>query len=692
MTKSARQGIHWGGCVLITITLQIVLSGGVHSQAAPQTAPPQKATGDLAQMSIEDLMNLEVTSGAKKDESVQHTAAAIFVITGEDIRRSGATTLPDALRMAPGLEVAQISGNTWAVSSRGFNDAFANKMLVLVDGRTVYSPVFSGVFWDAQDILLADVERIEVIRGPGAALWGSNAVNGVINIITKTAAKTQGTTLTAGGGNVEGGYAAAQYGGSIGGSGHYRIFTKGFSKVSVAGSPGQGSQDGWNLEHGGFRADWTLGSRDTLTVEGDLFHSVGDGTMTFTISLAPLVSGPAPDMLTDSGGDVLAHWHRTFSDRSEMNVLAYYDRTDAATNVVKGSVNTFDIELDHRFAIGKRNDIVWGVGYRRIDINTTGSIAVSFAPPRFSENLLNAFLQDQIELLPGRLRLTLGGRVERAYGGKINFQPDARLLWTASARQAVWLAASRALRDISPADTSVTSALGAVPGPGGLLVVPLAHGNPNMRAEALVALQVGYRAEITSNVSIDATGFFNRYTRLRGEDTGAPIFEPGPGIPFLLVPETADNKISGQTHGIEITGTWKPASIWKLGGGYTWLNGALRDGSFGAPPNTTDTTLISPHHQFSVHSSLDLPHRLEFDTALYRVGPLDSEAIRGYYRLDARLGWLVGEHAEFSIVGQNLFSPHHLESPSEPDWFEAASVRRSYYGKMTWHFQGNSKK
>jgi iron complex outermembrane receptor protein len=179
---------------------------------------------------------------------------------------------------------------------------------------------------------------------------------------------------------------------------------------------------------------------------------------------------------------------------------------------------------------------------------------------------------------------------------------------------------------------------------------------------------------------------------LRGEDTGTPIFVAGPGIPFLLVPETADNKISGQTHGIEISGTWKPFSIWKLSGGYTWLDGSLRDGSNGAPPNTTESTLSSPHHQFSVRSNFDLPHRFEFDSALYRVGPLDAEAVRGYYRLDVRLGWRVGEHAEFSIVGQNLLSPNHIESPSEPDWFAAASVRRSYYGKMTWHFQGSSKR
>jgi iron complex outermembrane recepter protein len=692
MTPAARKKLHWEECVLIVIVLVCSMAVPAESQTGPPVAHPASVTGDLTQMSIEDLMNLEVTSGAKKEEPIQRTAAAIFVITGEDIRRSGATTLPDALRMVPGLDVAQISGNTWAISSRGFNDAFANKMLVLVDGRTVYSPVFSGVLWDTEDLLLADIDRIEVIRGPGAALWGTNAVNGVINIISKTASKTQGILATAAGGNVEGGYGSAQYGGQIGGEGFYRIFAKGFAKNSVPGVPGQGPQDGWDLGHGGFRTDWTLSPRDSLTVEGDLYRSSGQGTTDFTTSLAPLISAPLPGILINSGGNLLAHWHRTFSTRSEINLLGYYDRANSNTSFIRAAVNTFDVELEHRIAIGNRHEIVWGAGYRRIDINTTGTVAVSFAPPRISENLANAFVQDEIELLPGRLRLTLGGRVERVYGGKFNFQPDARILWTPTERQSVWLAASRALRGISPADASVISNLGTEPGPGGILVVPQASGNPNMRSEALVAFQAGYRAELTSTISIDATAFFNKYTRLRGEDTGTPIFETGSGIPFLLVPETADNKISGETHGIEFSGTWKPVRVWKLSGAYTWLDGALHDGSFGAPPNTTASTLSSPHHQFSIRSNINLPHRLEVDTALYRVGPLDTFGVAGYYRLDARFGWHVGEHAEFAIVGQNLLSANHMESPSEPDWFAAASVRRSYYARVTWHFQGSPKK
>lgn len=687
-----RKWMHSGQCAIIAIALSCVVTGNAQTQATPQSAPPQSNPSDLTKLSIEDLMNLNVTSAAKKEEPIERTAAAIFVITSEDIRRSGATTFPDLLRMIPGLEVAQISADTWAVTARGFNDAFANKMLVLVDGRTVYSPGFSGVLWDAQDLLLADIERVEVIRGPGAALFGTNAVNGVINIISKTAKKTQGGLIAAGGGNVEGGYGAGQYGGQLGENGFFSIFAKGFSKDSVSGPPGLGPQDGWTLEHGGFRADWTLGSRDSLSIEGDLFHSSGQGTTTFTTSLTPLVFSPVPGSLTNSGGNLLVHWRRTFSPRSEIILIGYFDRVATNTSFINGTVNTYDVEFQHHFAIGNRNDFVWGARYRQIDLNTVGSIAVAFNPPHISEHLFSTFAQDEIDLFPGRLRLTLGGRIEYDYTSDFNFQPDARLLWTPSARQAVWLAASRALRSVSPTDASVTSVLGPTAGPGGLLAVPDVMGNPNVRPEEEIAFQASYRRVITSNLSVDATGFFNRYIQLNGLDTGTPIFVPGPGVPYLLIPETFDNKISGQTHGIEVSGTWKPLSIWKLSGQYSWLDAALHDASIGAPPDTTDTNLQSPHHQFSIRSSLDLPHRIEFDSALYRVGPLDTLAVPGYYRLDARIGWSMGRNAEFAVVGQNLLSPNHMESPLEPDWFAAVSVRRSFYAKMTWYFQERSKK
>lgn len=654
--------------------------------ARAQAPPPQGVSKDLSQLSIEELMNLEVTSGAKKEESVQRTASAIFVITQEDIRRSGATTLPDLLRMVPGLNVAQIDGSTWAVSSRGFNNEFSNKMLVLVDGRTIYSPIFSGVFWDAQDQMLADIERIEVIRGPGAALWGTNAVNGVINIITKSAERTQGGLISAAGGNVEGGYGSAQYGGKLGRLGFFRVYAKGFAKDSVPGLQAGIRQNGWTLEHGGFRTDWTLSKRDSLTLQGDVFHSNAQGVSGFTTSLDPLVSGPLASDRRSVGGNLLGRWSRTISPTSKLSLQGYFDRTNIDASTAGGDVDAVDIEFQHEFVIGKRNSIVWGIDYRHVRATVDGTTSISYTPAGFVENLWSGFLQDEIELIPRRLRLTLGIRLQQDYSTGVEFQPDIRLLWTPRPRHAIWFAASKALRGLTPTDTSLHALLGAVPAGGGLLLVPEVSGNPAMKSEVEYSGQAGYRTQITSTISVDLAFFYNFYTRLRGQDAGLPILEIGAFPPFLLFPQVFNNKIHGQTHGLELSSTWSPLPRWRLVAGYSWLDGAFRDSSTGAPPGTTATVLQSPRHQFSLRSILNLPHRLELDVALFRVGEVDPSAADSYTRVDVRLGWHWGEHAEISLVGQNLLSGSHMEFSGPSNWVLSAPIRRSYYGKCTWRF------
>jgi len=659
----------------------------------PQQTPAPKVSQDLGQMSIEDLMTLSVTSGAKKEEPVRQTAAAIFVVTSEDIRRSGAATLPDVLRIVPGMDVAQINGSTFAVSSRGFNDEFSNQMLVLVDGRTAYSALYSGVFWDALDILLADVDRIEVIRGPGAALWGTNAVNGVINIITKKVEQTQGGLVTAAGGNTEGGYGAAQYGGRIRNLGFYRVFTKGFTKSSFPGSAGEGPQDGWDLEHAGFRVDLNLRSRDSLTIEGDLYQGSAQGTTSYTTSLNPLVSGLVPGTRKEAGGNVLAKWHRTVSPTSQFSLQAYVDDTSTRASIIGLDVATIDVEFQHEFALGSRNDIVWGLDYRLIRIRSEGTVAVSFSPAKTFEHLGSGFIQDEIELVPSRLRLTLGARVQLDYSTGFEFQPDVRLLWTPTSRHTFWLAASRAYRGLTPSDTSVQANVGAVPSGMGLLLVPEILGNPAMKSEYDIALQFGYRTEISRTVSADIATFYNLYRDLRGQDLGSPILETGSGAPFLLVPSTFNNKITGETHGIEMFFTWKPISPWRISGGYSWLDGSFHDRSIGANPNGTPFINGSPSQQFNVRSSLNLPHRFEFDSALFRVGQVNTLVfVPGYFRLDARLGWHWGEHSEVSIVGQNLLTPQHFEFNNPNDLVQSAAVRRSFYGKFTYSFSLNPMK
>jgi iron complex outermembrane receptor protein len=664
-----------------------IFSFGQADIATAQTqTPPQAAHTDLGHMSIEELMNIEVTSGAKKEEPLQRTAAAIFVITQEDIRRSGATTLPDVLRMVPGLEVAQIDGGTWAVGSRGFNSELSNKLLVLVDGRTVYSPIFSGVFWDAQDQLLADIERIEVIRGPGAALWGTNAVNGVINIITKAAEHTQGGLLTAAGGNVEGGYGSLQYGGKLGSRGFYRVYAKGFDKISQPGNFAGEDQSRWTLVHGGFRTDWTVGKRDSLTIQGDVTQSLSEGVSGFTTSLNPLISDPVEGDRRIAAGDLLAHWHHTISSSSELTLQVSFDRTNINTTIAGGDADTLDMDFQHEFAIGKRHSIVWGVDYRQVRINIHGTTSISFSPPNIVENLWSSFLQDEIELIPARLRLTLGIRLQQDYSTGVEFQPDIRLLWTPGPHHSFWVAASKSLRGVTPTDTNVHLLSGAVPAGGGLLLVPEIIGNPALKSEMELSGQAGYRTQITSNLSADLALFYNSYSRLQGQDAGVPILETASLPFFLLLPEVFNNKIHGATHGLELSSTWKPFPRWRLSASYSWLDGAFRNDSIGAPPGTTARVLQSPRHQFSIRSNLNLPHRFEFDAAVYRVGRVDPLVADPYTRLDLRLGWHLGERADISIVGQNLLSPIHSEFGGPSSFVLAGSIRRSVYGKCTWHF------
>lgn len=674
------------GVLKLLFCVALFTSFDANTTPAQVPSPTQAVGKNLSQMSIEELMNLEVTSGAKKEEPVQRTAAAIFVITQEDIRRSGATTLPDLLRMVPGLDVAQIDGNTWAVSSRGFNSSSANKLLVLVDGRTVYSPVFSGVIWDSQDQFLADIDRIEVIRGPGSVLWGSNAVNGVINIITKSAENTQGGLLTAAGGNVEGGYGSAQYGGKIGGLGFYRVFAKGFDKAPVPSNPGEATQDGWLLEHAGFRTDWTLSKRDSLTVEGDIFHSLSNGYSGFTTSLNPLISGPLAGDRRSAGGDTLGRWHRTLSPSSEFSLQVSFDRTNLDIESAGGDADTLDVNFQHEFAIGKRQTIVWGAEYKHIVIRIGNTSSITFTPSRFTENLWNGFLQDQIELIPSRLRLTVGLGIEQDYSTGFEIQPDVRLLWTPSTHRTFWLATSKALRGLTPSDTSIQVYPGAVPAGGGLLLVPQVSGNPALNPEIEYSQQTGYRTELRNNLSLDIALYYNCYTRLVGQDAGVPVLQTA-SLPFyLLLPETLNNKIHGETHGLELSSTWKVFPRWSLTGSYSWLDGAFHDNSAGAPAGTTATILQSPRHQFSIRSNINLPHRLELDAALYKNSIVDPLVAPQYTRLDLRLGWHFGEKVEFSMVGQNLLSPSHLEFGGASTFVLAVPILRSYYGKVTWHF------
>src|ERR1700686_401765 len=389
---------------------------------------------DLTQLSLEDLMNTKVTSVSKKEQSLSRTAAAIFVISAEDIRRSGATNIPDLLRVVPGVDVAQINANSWAISARGFNHQFSDKLLVVVDGRTVYTPLFGGVYWDTQDVPMEDIERIEVVRGPGGTVWGSNAVNGVINIITKKAAETQGALLTGGEGTQAQGFGTVQYGGKIKEDTSYRIFAKYPNDGHSPDLSGQNADDGWHLLHGGFRVDAKVSKKDSLTTQGDIYTGEEGGTIQHATFNPP--SNVTVERLPSlSGGNVLTRWEHIFSSRNDTTVQFYFDRYHREGPVASEHRDTLDFDFQNHIVLGVRQDLIWGAGYRHTADQALGTIDGAFVPVSFAGQLFNAFVQDQIALKPDRVTLYLGSKFENSYFSGFDIEPSVRIAWTPNNRR-----------------------------------------------------------------------------------------------------------------------------------------------------------------------------------------------------------------------------------------------------------------
>ena len=656
--------------------------------AALMTLPawPQEVPKDLGNQSIEDLMNIEVTSVSKKEQKLSRIASSIFVITQADIRRSGATNIPDALRMVPGLAVAQVNASTWEISSRGFNSQFANKLLVLIDGRTVYSPLFAGVYWDVQDVPLENIDRIEVIRGPGATVWGANAVNGVINIITKSAKETQGGMVSAGSGTHEPGFGVAQYGGKLGQEADYRFFMKGFDYNSFPSLSGQNADDGYNMVHGGFRVDSTISKQDSLTVQGDIYSTREAATIQ-TVALTPPFGEILNASTTMSGGNVLGRWNHTFSPHSDMSLQVYFDRTQRNGVVAGEGINTTDIDFQHHIGWGDRQDVVWGAGYRYVSYTTTGSFAQSIDPASEDLQLFTFFIQDEIALRPDRLYLTIGAKLEHNDFSGFEFQPSVRIAWSVSKRNTLWAGYSRARRTPSPVDKGVNFAVAAFPGPGGLPVLVSILGSPDTVSENLDAFEAGYRTQLSTNISLDLSTFYNRYSHLTTFEPAAPFVELNPSPPHLTVPSVFANQMRGEAHGLEIAVNWKVTDRWTVSPGYAFERIHLRTSS-----TSQDTTSVisaegnSPHIQAQFRSNLVLPWRIEWNTSAYFVGRLPAEQVPSYTRLDTGVNWRASEHLTISLVGQNLLRNTHLEAHSSDQTEFSNLIKRSAYAKFTWQF------
>jgi iron complex outermembrane receptor protein len=606
--------------------------------------PPDR---DLADLTLEELANLEITSVSKKAERLSDAPASVFVITGEDIRRSSAMSLPEALRLAPNLEVAQIDARQYSISARGFNNNADNKLLVLIDGRIVYTPLFSGVFWDVQDVLLEDIERIEVISGPGGTLWGTNAVNGVINVITRAAKDTHSGLLAGGGGNRETG-GALRYGGTLGERGHYRIYGKFFDRFHTSTANGSAVSDEWNKGQGGFRADWG-GSGEQFTVQGDAYSGEFNQAQ--------------PGIGTMTGLNLLTHWGHRLGNGSDLSLQAYYDRTKRDIPGTFGeTLDIFDVQLQHSMRPAAAHAVVWGASYRFAVDNVRNSTALAFLPANRNLKWASLFAQDEIALRPD-LRLILGTRVERNDFTGFEFLPSARLAWKLSANNLLWTAYSRAVRAPSRIDREFFV-------PGQPPFVGFA-GGPNFRSEVADVFELGYRAQPTTAISYSVTAFHSLYDHLRS-------IEPASGGGFIL-----QNNIEGMTSGVEMWGSYQALRTWRLSAGFNWLRARLK-----LKPNSADPMGVSvegndPPQSWLLRSTFDLSAQHELDITMRRISSLPNPTVPAYFAWDVRFGWRLYPNVELSLDGQNLFNRPHAEFGSP---LTRSEFGRSVYVKLSCRF------
>ena len=663
--------------------------------------PPVLASNpaDLTDLSLEALMDIEITSVSRKPQKMANAAAAAFVINQEDIRRSGATTIPDLLRMVPGVQVARIDASKWAVSIRGFNGRFANKLLVLKDGRSIYTPLFSGVYWEQQDTPLEDIERIEVVRGPGAALWGANAVNGVINIITKQASDTKGGLVSAGGGSAEHGFGSMRYGFELAPETNMRVYGNYANRGSGTYQDGTAAHDAWQIGSSGFRLDSQLSGQDSLTLQGDFTSGSYDETYKIYGLDAPGEEKFRQPVAISNGLNMLARWQRTLSDTDSLSMQMYYDHYSRDMLVLGENRDTVDFELQHRFSPGARQDIVWGLGYRFTQDHLANSPYIIFPGTDKGTSLFSGFIHDEISLVPEKLALILGARLEHNDYSNFEIQPNARLLWTPTAQHSFWAAVSRAVRTPSRGDQDIQYRFLTMPLPPPS-VVPIRFeidGNSGFKSETVVAYELGYRTSPTPRISFDLALFLNQYDKLRVPQPGTSYAEPVGAFPTTnyVLPYILTNNMHGHTYGAELSATWQPYDWWRLQATYSTLYSIMHaDGNINdvlglIQINRDDAASGSPRHQGSIRSGFDLGRQVELDLwlrAVDEVRYIDTVRIPGYLTMDARLAWKPTKSVELSLVGQNLLQKRHPEYIPEFINTTASEIPRSVYGKVTWKF------
>ena len=622
----------------------------------------------LMKLDLADLMNVKVDSAAKKSQTLSQSTAAIFVITEEDIRRSGATQIAEVLRMVPGLQVAGFNSYTWAVSARGFNGIYANKLLVLIDGRSVYNPELSGVYWDVINTTVSDIARIEVIRGPGGTLWGANAVNGVINITTKNTSDTKNSNLVeiGGGSHVEH-LVGMRHSGTLdlATNTNYRVYAK---NLQYAGLRNDLASDRWRVKQVGFRLDSDLFSDDSLTLQGEV-------TQAKEQDLHWLYQVPGETRASNQ--HIRSHWKHHFSERSDLALNLYYDRSDREFVTFQIISRTFDLDVNHHWKINDRHDLVWGLGYRHINSDIPGEL-LRFTPSKRKDNLFNIFVQDDITLVPEKFVLTVGAKLEHNDYTGIEFQPNLRLLWTPTATQSFWAAISRATHTPARYDADSDAKI-SFPG---MEINTL--GNKNLVSETVQAYELGWRKQLRENLSLDTTIFYNRYQNLITTNISESFTPEG----TMVRDNQQVNGARGNTFGAELALDWSKEEWLRLQLAYSYLQMQLHATD---PLSQTYETVSdeNPSHQLSLRTYLRFSEKLNLNTWLRYVDDLPAtyfDNVNSYLSLDLRLAWQISKQLEFSIVGKNLFDNHHYEIGTVSLNPLNSQQERTMYGQLRWEF------
>jgi len=647
---------------------------------------------DITELDMKDLLNVQVTSVSKKAQALSEAPSAIYVISQEDIRRSGVTNIPEALRMAPGIDVARINSSNWAITSRGFNGRNANKLLVLIDGRAVYTPAFSGVYWDAQDVLMEDVDRIEVIRGPGATLWGANAVNGVINIITKRAEDTQGTLLTGGGGTLETGFGSARYGAKLAEDTYARAYVKGFVRDNFKTPSGTDKAgDNWDRVQGGFKVDSRLSNKDELTVQGDAYQTQLNQVVFQPTFTPPSFSQIIKDNGYNEGWNLTSRLIHNFSSTSQYALQFYYDHTKRKEALIEQTLDTLDIDFQHNFELMDNHNFIWGLGYRTNLDKFINNDNVSLTPSKRNTQLFSAFLQDEITLIENKLWLNIGSKFEHNDFTGFEGQPSARMLWAPTSRQRLWAAFSRSVRTPSRAEHNVEVIRSVFEDPKEPTPIAISvNGNPSYKAEVQLAYELGYRLALSDKASLDFTAFYNEYDKLRSVKPGNLVLDGFPDQIHLEQQLLFNNAAKAKTYGFEAASIWQMTGWWRWEANYSFLQTKVHDPLKADQPK-------SPQHKVNFRTLINPIDTVDLDFWFRYTGnsialkpddlgnAMGSGAIKDYFTFDVRLAWRPNPGLELSLTGQNLFAEKHLEYTDEISAVPTV-IPRSVYGKVSLEF------